>query len=91
MNPREELKRRALLHDQAAFLLMQDVTRHRAEARKLRKEVAKDLGRDLWVIIKQTPLRFSRWRLERKIDRGWDLDLSRRIDQIITRLEESRQ
>ena len=90
MTPREELKRRALLHDQAAFLLMQDVTHHRVEARKLRKEAAGELGRDLWTIIKQAPLRFSRWRLERKIDRGWNPDISLRIDQIITRLEETR-
>lgn len=42
MTPREELLRRALLHDQAAELLRQDGDRHEAEARKLREEAAKE-------------------------------------------------
>jgi len=33
-------------------------------------------------------LRFQLWCLERKIDRGWDRDLSLRIDEIIQRLED---
>ncbi len=40
MTPREEILRRALLHDQAATLSHQDGERHEAEARKLREEAA---------------------------------------------------
>ena len=38
MSPHEELLRRALLQDQAAELLQQDVDRHKAEAKRLRAE-----------------------------------------------------
>jgi len=37
----EELLRRALLHDQAAELLRQDVSRHESEAKRLREEAAR--------------------------------------------------
>ena len=40
MNQIEELRRRALLQDQAAELLREDADRHEAEARKLREEAA---------------------------------------------------
>lgn len=40
MTPREELHRRALLHDQAAVLLQEEVERHKSEAKRLREEVA---------------------------------------------------
>lgn len=38
MTPREELLRKALLHDQAAVLLRQDADRHEADAKRLREE-----------------------------------------------------
>ena len=44
----------------------------------------------LWSTIKRIPLKFRLWRLEKKIDRGWDRDLSLKIDQILACLEESR-
>jgi len=41
MSPRSELLRRALLHDQAAELLREDVSRHKSEAKRLREEAAR--------------------------------------------------
>ncbi|MCX5829213.1 MAG: hypothetical protein NTV58_14595 [Deltaproteobacteria bacterium] len=41
MTPHEELQRKALLHDQAAELLMADVERHLADARRLQEEAAR--------------------------------------------------
>jgi hypothetical protein len=38
MTAREELTRKALLHDQAAYLLRQDAERHESEAKRLREE-----------------------------------------------------
>jgi len=38
MPTREELHRRALLHEQAAKLLREDAGRHETEARRLREE-----------------------------------------------------
>ncbi len=40
MTPREELNRKALLHDQAAGLLRQDADCHEPEAKRLREEAA---------------------------------------------------
>ena len=40
MTPREELHRKALLHDQAAELLRADANRHEADAKRLRAEAA---------------------------------------------------
>ncbi len=40
MTPREELLRRALLHDQAAILLREDADRHEVDAKRLREEAA---------------------------------------------------
>jgi len=45
---------------------------------------------DLLLILKRMPLKFRLWWLERRIDRGWDCDLSLKIDQILACLEESR-
>lgn len=47
MTPREELLRKALLHDQAAELLREESARHEAEAQKLQEEAArlKEAGR----------------------------------------------
>jgi hypothetical protein len=41
MNPREDLHRKALLHDQAAELLRADAERHESEAKRLREEAEK--------------------------------------------------
>lgn len=38
MTEREELLRRALLHDQAALLLRKEADRHEADARQLKEE-----------------------------------------------------
>jgi hypothetical protein len=38
MTEHEELLRRALLHNQAAFLLRKEADRHGADARKLKEE-----------------------------------------------------
>lgn len=40
MKEKEILKRRALLHDQAASLFRQDAARHEAEAHRLREAAA---------------------------------------------------
>lgn len=40
MNTIQLIQRRALLHDQAGFLLRQDADRHEAEAKQLREEAA---------------------------------------------------
>lgn len=40
MTPREELLRKALLHDQAAELLRMDAERHESDAKQLREEAA---------------------------------------------------
>lgn len=41
MMPREELNRKALLHDQAAELFREEADRHETDARKLREEAAR--------------------------------------------------
>ncbi|MEI7636339.1 MAG: hypothetical protein WCJ37_03485 [Syntrophus sp. (in: bacteria)] len=40
MTTREELHRKALLHDQAAKILRADAERHESEAKRLREEAA---------------------------------------------------
>jgi len=44
----------------------------------------------LLTILKQIPLRFRLRRLEKKINGGWDRNISLRIDSVLARLEESR-
>jgi len=41
----------------------------------------------LLTILKQIPLRFRLRRLEKKINGGWDRDLSLRIDTVLCLLE----
>ena len=41
----------------------------------------------LWAIVKRIPMKFRLWNLEKKIDRGWDRDLSLQIDQVLNHLE----
>lgn len=93
MTPREELLRRALLHSQAAELLRQDARCYKEEARRLREEAARFGGNGamakLLTILKRIPLKFRLWRLEKKIDRVWDRDLSLQIDQTLRNLEGS--
>lgn len=40
MTKKEIIERKALLHDQAAFLFRQDAERHEAESRRLREEAS---------------------------------------------------
>lgn len=42
---------------------------------------------ELLSIIKRIPLKFKLWLLEKKIDRGWNRDLSLRIDAALAALE----
>ena len=42
MTPREELLRKAMLHDQAAELLRIEAERHETEAAELREEAARE-------------------------------------------------
>jgi len=40
MTEKEIIERKALLHDQTAFLFRQDAARHESEAQRLREEAA---------------------------------------------------
>jgi hypothetical protein len=79
MKRKDELLRRAFLHDQAAGLLRAD----NAHRYKIETTIEK-----LWKIIERIFLNIWLWRLERNMGEYFDRDLSQRIDAIRYLLED---